>query len=118
MSEDLDYVAELEVAISKKYGEAAVRDPATYWDATLEDSYLKQKKEQIRRKDQSLDDNKKEALSDKRLLNTTINNRSCPECVRYSFSIRDDVYMLKYSCCYECFIQFVEGREEAWRKRE
>ena len=26
--------------------------------------------------------------------------------------------MNKYECCYECFIKFVEGREELWQERK
>ena len=32
----------------------------------------------------------------------------------YSFDTRDNVYMTKYTCCYKCYIQWVEGREERW----
>ena len=29
----------------------------------------------------------------------------------------DDVCLLKFECCYRCYIQFVEDREERWEKR-
>ena len=29
-----------------------------------------------------------------------------------------DVYMNKFDCCYECYIKFVEGREELWQERK
>ena len=46
--------------------------------------------------------------------------RVCPviNCKRYSFSIKDDVYMNKFGCCHECYIQHVEGREELWGERK
>ena len=40
--------------------------------------------------------------------------RSCPVCKTYSFSMSDDVYMSRFECCFECYVQHVEGREERW----
>ena len=34
--------------------------------------------------------------------------------ILFSFSIHDDVYMLKYECCKSCYIRWVEDREERW----
>ena len=47
------------------------------------------------------------------LINKEI-KRVCPVCETYSFSGRDDLYMNKFECCYKCYIQLVEGREEKW----
>ena len=41
-------------------------------------------------------------------------NRTCPVCDVYSFHSKDDWYMNKYECCYDCYIQWVDGREERW----
>ena len=38
----------------------------------------------------------------------------CPVCGKYSFQLKDDLYMNKFDCCYECFIQYIQGREERW----
>ena len=42
--------------------------------------------------------------------------RSCPVCNTYSFKSNDDVYMAKFECCENCYIQYVEGREPRWLK--
>ena len=52
-------------------------------------------------------------LISKKLLNKE-SNRICPVCEAYSMKIKDDVFMNKYECCFNCFIQWVEGREERW----
>ena len=41
--------------------------------------------------------------------------RTCPVCGSYSFSGQDDLYMTKFQCCFECYVQYVEGREERWK---
>jgi hypothetical protein len=41
-------------------------------------------------------------------------NRTCPICETYSFSAKDDVYMNRYDCCFKCYINYVEDREERW----
>ena len=49
----------------------------------------------------------------KKLLNKET-NRTCPVCDTYSFDLKDDVYMSKFECCFKCYIQWVEDREERW----
>ena len=40
--------------------------------------------------------------------------RSCPVCNTYSFKSNDDVYMTKFKCCFKCYVQWVEDREDRW----
>ena len=47
---------------------------------------------------------------------TRKNKRKCPTCGTFSFEIRDDLYMNKFDCCFDCYIQWVENREERWLK--
>ena len=47
---------------------------------------------------------------------TKNSKRSCPVCSVYSFKSNDDMYMSKFDCCEKCYIQYVEGREERWKK--
>ena len=51
----------------------------------------------------------------KKLLNKE-SERSCPVCNTYSFKSNDDVYMTKFDCCEKCYIQWIEGREDRWKK--
>ena len=49
----------------------------------------------------------------KKLINRE-SKRNCPVCDIYSFSFRDDLYMNKFECCFNCYVQWVEHREERW----
>ena len=113
---DWDYIAKLEKAIAEKYGEEAVQNPAKFWDKEKEKEYLKELKEQVI-SDQSIRYEEKVEIDGffipKKLINKDT-RRTCPTCGKYSFSAKDDVYMNKYECCYECFITYVEDREERW----
>jgi hypothetical protein len=114
---DWDYIVKLEKAIAKKYGKEAIQNPAKFWNEEKEKEYLEQLKEDTRQQESQQKD-KKEVdgffISEKLINKET--GRSCPTCGIYSFSIRDDVYMSKYECCYNCYIEYIESREERWEK--
>ena len=115
---DLNYIARVEKAISEEWGEDTVANPKKGWDDAKEGDYLEQIKilsERDRRyQERSETVNTEDGfLLTKKLLNKE-SNRTCPVCEKYSFNSRDDVYMTKFSCCYRCFIQHVDGREERW----
>ena len=46
--------------------------------------------------------------------NKVKSTRECPTCNSYSFEYSDDVYFTKFGCCFNCYILYVEGREERW----
>lgn len=110
-------IAGIEKAIKEKYGEAAVLHPRTNWDDIKEQDYLEQIKKLAARKHRHTKNADKVEndgffISKKLLIKES--ERECPVCNIYSFNIQDDVYMNKYECCYECYIQYVESREERW----
>ena len=114
---DPNYVVKLEKAIQQKYGEETIQNPNAGWDEEKEKIYLEQLKK-VGLKERRLDDQKEKVnaggfLINKKLLNKE-SNRVCPACGTYSFKARDDVYMSKYECCFDCYITYVEGREERW----
>ena len=116
MKKDLNYIAKIEQAIAKKYGEKTVQHPRANWTTEKEKDYLDQIKKIYNRQKKSKQDEKTEAngfLVSEKLLNKE-SDRVCPACFEYSFNMKDDLYMNKYDCCYECYIQFVEGRETRW----
>ena len=116
MKKDLNYIAKVEKAIAKKYGETTVQHPRANWTTEKEKDYLDQIKKIYNRQKKSKQDEKTEAngfLVSEKLLNKE-SDRVCPACFEYSFNMRDDLYMNKYDCCYGCYIQFVEGRETRW----
>ena len=120
MKKDLtfDDIARFEKAIAKKYGEEAIQNPRKHWNDEKEEKYQEQlrslsKKEQLNEEK----DDKVELdgfLISKKLLNREATRRVCPVCSTYSHKIRDDVFMNKYDCCYECYVRWVEYREERW----
>ena len=115
---DPNYVAKVEQAISKKYGERAVQHPKKDWSDEKERDYLQQQKDLHSREVVEEDVDKVQVngvFIPKKLIKKN-SNRSCPVCSVYSFKSRDDLYMSKFDCCEKCYIQWVEGREERWLK--
>ena len=111
---DPDYIAKLEKAIADKYGKETIAHPKADWDDEKEKEYLNELKTNYRRLNEEQEKEEVNGvLISKELLNKKT-NRSCPTCNSYSFKSRDDLYMTKFSCCFNCYIQFVEGREERW----
>tara|TARA_Y100000034_G_C6712043_1_gene314596 strand:+ start:234 stop:617 length:384 start_codon:yes stop_codon:yes gene_type:complete len=115
---DLNYIAKVEQAIAKKYGEEAIQNPASFWDEKKEKEYLEQLKKQHIQQEEIEYEEKVNAggfFIPKKLINREV-DRICPVCKVYSFKIEDDIYMNKYECCFECFIKYIDGREERWIK--
>ena len=116
---DLNDIARLERAIAKRWGSEAVLNPKSGWTKEKEEQYLEQIKKldkiEAKKKDKAEKVKKDGILIDKKLLNNKI-KRGCPICDIYSFDLKDDLYMNKYSCCWVCFMEFVEGREDRWKE--
>jgi hypothetical protein len=116
-NKDPNYALKVEHAISQKYGSETVQHPQRDWTPQKEEEYL----EQLKLLNQKLDKISEKlekvevegVLLPKKLLNKD-SNRSCPVCHTYSFDTRDNVYMTKYTCCRNCYITHVEGREDRW----
>jgi hypothetical protein len=118
MKKDLNYIAKLEQAIAKKYGEETIQNPRSTWTQEKEQSYLEEIKEIYKQELQNKTSDEKIQANgffvSKKLL-TNKEDRTCPACFVYSFEQKDDVYMNKYDCCYRCYLKFVEGKEERWQ---
>jgi len=116
---DPDRIARIEKAIAQKYGSEAVDNPRKYWDDQKEESYKEQLKV-LAEKERSFQESEEKyevngILVSKKLINREFVRRDCPVCETFSFNIKDDAYMSKYDCCYNCYIQWVDGREERWQ---
>jgi len=112
---DLDYIARLERAISRKYGPEAILNPMTNWSEDKEKHYIEQLKSLDKKETYSEKVEIDGVLVPKKLINRET-KRVCPVCKIYSFKIEDDMYMAKYECCTDCYIQYVEDREERWEQ--
>jgi len=117
MKKDYDHIAAIEKAIAEKYGKDAAQDIRGEWGDEKEKEYLEQIKSMNKNKI------KQEKLTTEIAENTFISkkanrrkeNRQCPVCKTYSFSMKDDLYMNRFSCCYECYVDFVADREDRWK---
>ena len=105
MSKDYDKIAKIEKAMSKKYGRESIVNPKSGWDDEKEKQYLEDLKEFYSEERKETEDkiNEDGFLITRNLINKEI-NRVCPVCETYSFSGRDDLYMNKFECCYNCYI--------------
>ena len=114
---DLNHIAAVEKAIAKKYGKEAVQNPRANWNDEKEKDYLEQIKEvskKLRKAEEYAEKVEMNGvLVSKKLLNKESTN-SCPVCDKYCFKAKDDVYMIKYECCFNCYTQWVEWREVRW----
>ena len=116
---DLNYIAAVEKAIAEKYGAETITNPKTHWDEDREKEYLSQMKEfyqKIKKNEQyeeKIDINGIKVS--KKLLNKE-SLRNCPVCGSLPKRSMDDVCITKFECCSNCYLQYVEGREERWLK--
>ena len=115
---DPNRIAKFEKAISKKYGHEAIENPRKHWNDEKEEDFKEQLKKIAERERSYEESQQKEevngVLISKKLLTREVIRRDCPVCETFSFSLRDDAYMLKYDCCYNCYLEWVDGREERW----
>lgn len=114
MSKDYTYIAAVEKAIAEKYGKEAVQDFKSTWNKEREEEYLAQLRasRNIDARHRDREDLGGFLISKKARNKNT--NRACPVCETYSFSMKDDVYMSRFECCFKCYVQYVEDREDRW----
>jgi|TARA_R100001594_G_scaffold144489_1_gene193591 hypothetical protein len=110
MKKDQNYIAGLEKAISEKYGEEAIENPAKYWTPEKEKKYL----EQLKSAAQQVTSNKIEQeagfLLDEKLINRR-KVKTCQKCDVKITSLNDKVFYHKYGACEKCYIIYYEGRK-------
>ena len=116
MNKDPNYPIKIEQAISKKYGEETIQHPKKNWNDKKEKEYLSQMKQFYKASNDNYDEVEVDGVLVSKKLITRESDRSCPVCSTYSFKSNDDVYMSKFNCCEKCYIQWVEGREDRWKR--
>jgi hypothetical protein len=113
---DPDRLIQVEKAIQEKYGTGAIQNPKVTWDQEKEKKYLEQIKRIYKTRKPKEKIEVDGVLMPKKLFSKE-SKRTCPECKIYSFEMKDDLYMAKFKCCFKCYIQYVEGREQKWLKK-
>jgi hypothetical protein len=113
---DPNHLIKVEKAIQEKYGAETVQNPKTNWDQEKEKEYLQQIKK-ISKFEQPKEKLEVEGVLMPKKLFRKESKRTCPTCKVYSFDMKDDMYMAKFKCCFKCYVQHVEGREEKWLKK-
>ena len=116
-NKDLNTIVAIEKAIAKKYGEEAIANPNDKWDEEKEKKYLNEIKEMNKKVRKNSTNNDKITVNGIKVSKKLFNRDSasvCPVCSNMAKKTFDDVCILKYGCCGNCYIQYVEGREERW----
>jgi hypothetical protein len=115
MKKDPNYIAGLEKAIRQKYGEEAIQNPSSNWTPEKEKEYLQQLKEnKIKEMTSDRIEEREGFLFSAKLIKKDSKN-ICDVCSNI-LKQQDMLYETKYECCQNCYIQFVEHREERWLK--
>jgi formate dehydrogenase maturation protein FdhE len=119
MSKDFDKIAATEKAIAEKYGKEAIQNPKADWTEEKEKEYLSQMKEFYSSRLKSKQSQEKVDVNGIKISKKLLNRESlhnCPVCGSFPRKTMDDVCLVKFECCNQCYIQYVEGREERWQK--
>jgi hypothetical protein len=116
MKKDLNYIAGLEKAIKKKYGNEAIINPLSRWSDEKEEDYQQQLQNSY--PEQSLDEAFEDlngVLIHKKLIKER-KRKHCCTCSSKIKNLDDDACYTKYQTCFACYIEHIEGREERWLK--
>jgi len=120
MSEkDLNRIARVEQAISEKYGEEAIKNPRQDWTEAKEKDYIEQSRQFYQKQYKNDEWQEKVDVNGIKISKKLLNKESlknCPVCGSFPTKSMDDVCLVKFDCCSQCYIQYVEGREERWQK--
>ena len=119
MSKDPNQIAAIEQAIADKYGDEAVQNPKSNWNETKEKEYLQQSKEFYQKQRRHDEWQEKVEVNGIKISKKLLNRESlkcCPVCGSLPRKSMDDVCLIKFECCNNCYIKYVEDREERWKE--
>ena len=114
---DLNYIAGLEKAIKKKYGDEAIENPAKHWDKEKEKDYIQQLEEFVQKQKKSEQEHDVENVDGVLVSHKLLNKEGiliCSTCNRKLKTINDDIYFTKFNCCEKCYIKYIIDREKRW----
>ena len=107
---DPEYLIKVEKAIQEKYGDETIQNPKATWDPAKEREYLQQIKK-IAKAEKSKEKIEVDGVLMPKKLFRKESKRTCPKCKTYSFSLKDDLYMAKFKCCYGCYLRLEYTRK-------
>jgi|TARA_R110000824_G_scaffold15528_7_gene65246 formate dehydrogenase maturation protein FdhE len=116
---ELNKIAAIEKAISEKYGKETIVNPRANWNENKEKEYLSQMKEHYSNIQKTEQWQEKVEVNGIKISKKLLNRESlknCPVCGSYPKKSMDDVCLVKFDCCNNCYIKYVEDREERWQK--
>jgi hypothetical protein len=114
---ELNKIAAIEKAIAKKYGKEAIQNPKGNWDEQKEKDYIEQVKkfqEKLQKAQTSAEKVEHNGFFVSKKLINKESNKACPVCSKYTLNVKDDVCIVKFECCFDCFVKYVDNREERW----
>jgi hypothetical protein len=114
---DINYIAATEKAIAEKYGKDTVQDFRSNWDPIKENDYIKDLSARAKKKTKLKNNDEQIVINGVKIKRRSVGKkleRICPVCKTYSFSGQDDLYMNRFECCHECYIDFVAHEEQRW----
>ena len=117
--EEINKIAAIEKAIAEKCGEEAIANPRQNWDEEKEKEYLKQMGELYSKSSKNTAWKDKIDVNGIKVTKKLLNRESlkiCPVCGSFPKKSMDEVCLIKFDCCSNCYIKYVEGREERWLK--
>tara|TARA_R100000008_G_scaffold77784_1_gene58367 strand:- start:63 stop:455 length:393 start_codon:yes stop_codon:yes gene_type:complete len=118
-NKDLNHIAALEKAIVEKYGDDAIMNPKSDWDEEKEKAFLEQMREFYEKIKKNEEHQEKIDINGIKVSKKLLNRESlktCPICGSFPKKSMDDVCFVKFDCCFNCYVKYVEGREERWQK--
>ena len=114
-----DQIARIERAIAEKYGAESIVNPRAGWDEKKEKAYLKQMQEFYQKVQLNEESQEKIDINGIKVSKKLLNRESlisCSVCGSFSKKSMDDVCLTKFTCCYTCYIKYIEDREERWEE--
>ena len=114
-----NHIAAVEKAITEKYGKETIQNPKANWDETKEKEYLQQMKEFYNKSKRLEGFQEKIDVNGIKVSKKLLNRDSlkcCTVCDSFAKKSMDDVCLVKFDCCYNCYIKYIEDREERWLK--
>jgi hypothetical protein len=117
MSKEPDKIAAIEQAIAEKYGKETIQNPKGNWTDIKEKKHLQQSKNFYEKKRRNDKWQEKVDVNGIKISKKLLNRESlkcCPVCGSFPKVSMDDVCLVKFDCCNNCYIKYVEDREERW----